>query len=161
MYHSALPKTGAGLTVGGVTLAAMNMLWVGIAIAVLGGALITVSKFGPRLAVDPAPVGTRGTRWQLTWNGRPLRRRGRDLEATSTRLPAPARHAPTAPPAARVMTAPAAAPAIAEQAGRRYVAAVHGPEHRGRHHTENVDTRIHDVDELRAKLADHRRRGRR
>jgi hypothetical protein len=68
-----LPKTGAGLTVGGVALSVLNMMWVGVAVAVLGGLLVTVSKFGPRLAVEPLPVGVRGSRFRLTVNGKPLR----------------------------------------------------------------------------------------
>ncbi len=75
MYTSALAKTGAGATISGVALTAMNMVWLGIAIAVLGGALITASKFFPRIAIEPVPVGVRGSRLSLTVNGRPVRRR--------------------------------------------------------------------------------------
>jgi hypothetical protein len=68
-----LPKTGAGLTVGGVALSVLDVMWVGVAVAVLGGLLVTVSKFGPRLAVEPMPVGVRGSRFRFTVNGKPLR----------------------------------------------------------------------------------------
>lgn len=67
-----LPKTGAGLTVGGVALSILNLVWLGVAIAVLGGTLITLSKFGPRIAVEPVPVGVRASRFRLTINGRPV-----------------------------------------------------------------------------------------
>jgi hypothetical protein len=74
MYSGMLPKTGAALlTVGGVTLSVLNLIWVGVALAVLGGALITVTKFGPRFALEPLPVGVRGSRFRLTYNGRPIR----------------------------------------------------------------------------------------
>lgn len=73
MYTGMLPKTGAGLTVAGVTLSTLNLIWVGIALAVLGGALITLAKFGPRMAIEPMPVGVRGSRFRLTFNGRPVR----------------------------------------------------------------------------------------
>ncbi|MFI1993089.1 hypothetical protein [Actinoplanes sp. NPDC020271] len=66
-----LPKTGIGLTVGGVTLSVLNVVWVGVAIAVIGGALITLSKFGPRIAFEPIPVGINGSRFRLTINGEP------------------------------------------------------------------------------------------
>jgi len=71
-----LPKTGIGLTLGGVTMSVLNLLWLGIALAVLGGALITLTKFGPRIAVEPVPVGVRGSRFRLTFNGRPVTARG-------------------------------------------------------------------------------------
>ena len=67
-----LPKTGIGLTLGGVTMSVLNLLWLGIALAVLGGALITLTKFGPRIALEPVPVGVRGSRFRLTFNGRPV-----------------------------------------------------------------------------------------
>jgi hypothetical protein len=72
-----LPKTGAGLTVGGVALSTLNLMWLGVAIAVLGGTLITLSKFAPRIAVEPVPVGVRGSRFRLTYNGHPLTLRRR------------------------------------------------------------------------------------
>jgi hypothetical protein len=67
-----LPKTGMGLTVGGMTLSVLNLVWVGVAIAVIGGALITLSKFGPRIAFEPLPVGMRDSRFRLTVNGEPV-----------------------------------------------------------------------------------------
>jgi hypothetical protein len=73
VYQSFLPKTGAGLTVGGLALSTLNLLWIGVAVAVLGGALVTLSKFGPRVAVEPVPVGLRGSRFRVTVNGRPAR----------------------------------------------------------------------------------------
>jgi hypothetical protein len=77
MYSGMLPKTGAGLAVGGVFLSTLDLMWVGIGIAVVGGALVTLSKFGPRIAVDAVPYGVRGTRYRLTYNGRPIFRRHR------------------------------------------------------------------------------------
>ncbi|MFF5084501.1 hypothetical protein ACFY36_46300 [Actinoplanes sp. NPDC000266] len=75
MYQSMLPKTGAGFAVGGLTLSVMNLVWLGIAVAVVGGLLITLSKFAPRVAIEPIPIGVRGSRFRLTVNGEPLRRR--------------------------------------------------------------------------------------
>jgi hypothetical protein len=77
MYQGMLPKTGAGMTVAGVTLSAMNLIWIGVALAVIGGAMITLTKFGPRVAFEPTPIGVHGTKWKLTVNGRPWRRRNR------------------------------------------------------------------------------------
>jgi len=74
MYSGMLPKTGAGITLAGITLSALNLIWVGVALAVIGGTLITLTKVGPRLALEPMPVGVRGSRFQLTVNGRPIRR---------------------------------------------------------------------------------------
>ena len=67
-----LPKTGIGLTIGGLAMSALNLIWLGIALAVIGGALLTLTKFGPRVAVEPVPVGVRGSRFRVTFNGRPM-----------------------------------------------------------------------------------------
>lgn len=75
MYSGMLPKTGTGLTVAGIAFSTLNLVWLGVALAVLGGTLITLSKFGPRLALEPVPVGVRGSRFRLTYNGRPRRAR--------------------------------------------------------------------------------------
>jgi hypothetical protein len=72
-----LPKTGFGFAVGGVTFGVLHLMWLGVALAVIGGALITVSKFGPRVAVEPLPVGVRGSRFRLTCNGEPVSWRNR------------------------------------------------------------------------------------
>lgn len=77
MYTGMLPKTGLGLTLGGVTMSVLNLVWLGIALAVIGGALLTLTKFGPRIAVEPVPVGVRGSRFRLTCNGRPVTARSR------------------------------------------------------------------------------------
>ncbi len=74
MYQSMLPVTGAGLTVGGLAVSVMNVVWIGIAMAVIGGTLITLAKFGPRVAFEPVPVRVRGSRFRLTVNGRPVGR---------------------------------------------------------------------------------------
>lgn len=79
VYQSMLPRTGAGMTVGGIALSVLDIVWLGVAIAVIGGTLLTVAKFAPRVAVEPVPVGVRGSRWRLTVNGEPVsprRRRG-------------------------------------------------------------------------------------
>ena len=77
MYSGMLPKTGVGITLAGVTLSALNLIWLGVALAVIGGTLITLTKFGPRLALEPVPVGVRGSRFRLTLNGRPVSIRSR------------------------------------------------------------------------------------
>ncbi len=77
MYAQMLAKTGSGAAVGGVFIATLDVIWAAIAIAVVGGALVTASKFAPRVAIEPIPVGVNGSRLRLTVNGRPvsLRRR--------------------------------------------------------------------------------------
>ncbi|GLW30055.1 hypothetical protein Areg01_29950 [Actinoplanes regularis] len=77
MYHGMLPKTGISLTMAGMTLSVLNVIWVGVALAVIGGMLITLSKFGPRIALEPLPVGVRGSRFRLTVNGEPAFKRSR------------------------------------------------------------------------------------
>jgi len=77
MYSGMLPKTGIGLTVAGVTLSVLNVIWLGVALAIIGGTLITLTKIGPRLAIEPIPVGVRGSRFRLTLNGRPVSFRSR------------------------------------------------------------------------------------
>lgn len=72
MYQGMLPKTGLGLAIGGATLTVLHVIWIGIALAVLGGLLVTLTKVGPRIALEPLPVGVRGSRLALTVNGRPL-----------------------------------------------------------------------------------------
>ena len=78
MYSGLLPKTGAGLTVAGLALSTLNLMWLAVAMAVVGGTLVTLAKFGPRVAIEPMPVGVRGSRLRLTVNGHPVtfRRRG-------------------------------------------------------------------------------------
>jgi hypothetical protein len=65
----ALPVT-AGIGV------ASRYLWMGIALAVVGGTLVTVAKFFPRLAVEPVPHRRGrhrfGMRLGMTVNGRPV-----------------------------------------------------------------------------------------
>lgn len=73
MYSAMLPVTGAGMTVGGVLFTVFDLVWAGIAFAVIGGTLITVSKFAPRVAFEPVPTGIGSSRWRLTVNGRPVR----------------------------------------------------------------------------------------
>ena len=77
MYTGMLPKTGAGLTVAGIAMSTLNLVWVGIAAMVIGGTIVTLSKFGPRIAFEPMPVGVRGSRFRLTYNGRPMRLRSK------------------------------------------------------------------------------------
>ncbi|GIF43508.1 hypothetical protein [Actinoplanes xinjiangensis] len=72
MYQSMLPVTGAGLAIGGIVVTLMNMVWLGIAVVVIGGMLITLSKFGPRVAIEPMAVGVHSSRFRLTVNGRPV-----------------------------------------------------------------------------------------
>jgi hypothetical protein len=76
MYNGqpALPVTGMGvMSIGGIAIGVMNIVWFGIAIVVLGGALITLSKFGPRFAFEPKQYGVNGQRWAFTRNGRVVR----------------------------------------------------------------------------------------
>lgn len=74
MYGGVLPKTGAGLTMAGVSLTMYQLTWLGIALAVAGGAIITASKLFPRIAIEPLPGGDGRMKLRLTLNGRPVRR---------------------------------------------------------------------------------------
>lgn len=71
MYSGGtLPKTGAGIVIGGVALSTMNLIWLAIAVVVLGGAIITASKFAPRVAIEPRAYGVSGRRWAFVVNGK-------------------------------------------------------------------------------------------
>ena len=72
MYSGLLPKTGAGLAVAGLALSILDLMWLAVAMAVIGGTLITLAKFGPRVALEPVPVGVRGSRFRFTGNGHPV-----------------------------------------------------------------------------------------
>lgn len=129
-----LPVTGAGITIGGIALTTLELTFIGVAIAVIGGALITFSKFFPRVAVDAQPVGVGKGRLQLTVQGRPVRQSGVGEDTNRIFLP----FTPQTESGGRrraneteIRTAPAG-----ENSG-------------GRHYLENVDTRILNVDALR------------
>lgn len=132
-----LPVTGAGITIGGIALTTLELTFIGVAIVVIGGAIITFSKFFPRVAVDAQPVGVGQGRLQLTVQGRPVRQSGVGEDTNRIFLP----FIPQAEPGGRrraneteIRTAPAD-----ENSG-------------GRHHLENVDTRILNADVLRRRL---------
>jgi hypothetical protein len=143
--YSALPRTGAGLTVGGVVLSALDLMWIGIAIAVIGAAVLTLSKLFPRVAVDAVPVGVDGGRLQLTVSGRPV---GGEVGAETSRFDVPARFVPAA-----------AVDPIAEHGrcagcgGETCVCGTApGSWPPGRHRVENVATQRYDLAELHRRL---------
>jgi hypothetical protein len=73
MYGNLLPKTGFILSTAGVALTVYKATWLIIGLFVIGGALITLSKFFPRLAIEPL-AGTNSEsharwRWRITVNG--------------------------------------------------------------------------------------------
>lgn len=63
-----LPLTGGGLLVAGMTLT--QYLWAAVALAVVGGALLTVANLAPRVALEPIPGAGGHRRLVLTINGR-------------------------------------------------------------------------------------------
>lgn len=77
MYGATLPQTGAGLMIGSVAVGVMQLAWLAVAMAVVGGALITVSKFAPRYAIEPRVYGVNGRRWAFVKNGQVVRWLGR------------------------------------------------------------------------------------
>lgn len=76
MYSSALPKTGLAFGAMGAATAAYQLAWLTIGLFVISGTLITLSKFFPRVAVEPLPDHRRIThacwRWRVTVNGVPV-----------------------------------------------------------------------------------------
>jgi hypothetical protein len=80
--YSYIPGASATLPVTAGAVVAYRSLWLGIAIAVIGGTLLTVAKFFPRVAVEPVRRQGRH-RLGLTINGEPASRRG-DRDATGT-----------------------------------------------------------------------------
>ena len=73
MYGNVLPKTGFVLSGAGLALTAYRVTWLVIGLFVIGGALITLSKFFPRVAIEPLshhdPGSRRRWRWRVTVNG--------------------------------------------------------------------------------------------
>jgi hypothetical protein len=73
MYSNLLPKTGFVLSGAGVAMTVYKTTWLVIGLFVIGGALITLSKFFPRIAIEPLPrTGStphRRWRWRVTVNG--------------------------------------------------------------------------------------------
>ena len=73
MYGNLLPKAGFVLSSASVALTLYKVTWLVIGFFVIGGALITFSKFFPRVAIEPlsATDSTSHTswRWRITVNG--------------------------------------------------------------------------------------------
>ena len=67
----ALAATGASMMLGGIGYA-----WMAVAILVIVGTVLTLAKFGPRLALEPVRTpGKTKPRVRLTFNGRPTQLR--------------------------------------------------------------------------------------
>jgi uncharacterized protein (DUF58 family) len=73
LYSNLLPKTGAGLSIAGISLTLYQLTWLGIALAVAGGALVTAARLFPRIAIEPVPGDNGRAKVRLTLNGRPIR----------------------------------------------------------------------------------------
>lgn len=131
-----LPVTGAGLTIGGLTVSALQLTFWGIAIAVIGGALVTAAKFLPRIALDPQPVGVDKGRLQLTVQGQPVRRSGVGEETNKMFLP----------------FTPATTPGGRHHANETDLRTAARDSAGGRHFLENLETRPLDAVELRRRL---------
>ena len=73
MYSNFLPKTGFTLSSAGFALTVYKVTWLAIGVFVIGGALITLSKFFPRIALEPLPESDSASharwRWHITING--------------------------------------------------------------------------------------------
>ncbi|MEU4243769.1 hypothetical protein [Actinoplanes sp. NPDC026619] len=73
MYGNLLPKAGLIVSTAGVTLTVYKVTWLVIGLFVIGGALITLSKFFPRVAMEPLPETGSSSharwRWRITVNG--------------------------------------------------------------------------------------------
>ncbi|SNY28923.1 hypothetical protein [Paractinoplanes atraurantiacus] len=133
MYGNMLPKTGVGLALGGLALSALDLAWIGIAIAVLGGALITIAKLMPRrVAIEPIPVGVNDSRLTVTVDGRPV---GARVGEDTRRLQL---HDNAQPGPYGVANWQAPLTEFEQRAG------VIPPNAPGRHRPENVTTRVMD-----------------
>lgn len=74
MYGNLLPKTGAGLSIGGIGLTLYQLTWLGIALVVAGAALVTAARPFPRIAIEPVPGDDGRAKVRLTLNGHPIRK---------------------------------------------------------------------------------------
>lgn len=76
MYGNLMPKSGLALTGAGITSAAYDAAWSAIGFFVIVGTLITLSKFFPRMAMEPIPETGSARhvrwRWRVTVNGFPV-----------------------------------------------------------------------------------------
>jgi hypothetical protein len=76
MYGNLLPKTGFALASIGVALTAYDVAWLVIGFFVISGALITLLKLFPRVAIEPisetGPTSPVRWRWRITVNGIPI-----------------------------------------------------------------------------------------
>lgn len=69
------PIVGSGMLASTGVAAATQNLWIALAAVVIGGAAIAVSRFGPRIALDPIRQESGGYRIRLTKNGQPWSRK--------------------------------------------------------------------------------------
>jgi hypothetical protein len=76
MYSNLLPKAGFVLSGAGVAMSFYNVTWLVIGFFVIGGALVTLSKFFPRFALEPLSETDHAShahwRWRVTVNGHAL-----------------------------------------------------------------------------------------
>lgn len=71
------PTTGgAVLAVTGISSGmATQLIWVAVMVIILGGTLMTLSRFAPRVAIDAVRMPNEKYRPWLTVNGRPVGKR--------------------------------------------------------------------------------------
>lgn len=80
MCMSTRPTTGAtgaaaALAATGVSAGLIHVLWLAVALTIVGGCVLTAAKLGPRVALEPVRRTDGSYRLRLTWNGRPVGRR--------------------------------------------------------------------------------------
>ncbi|SDT25778.1 hypothetical protein SAMN04489812_4823 [Microlunatus soli] len=67
--------TSAALAATGASAGVVHILWLAVALMILGGCVLTAAKLAPRVAVEPVRRPDGHYRLRLTWNGRPVGRR--------------------------------------------------------------------------------------
>jgi hypothetical protein len=76
MYNNAAAASGGTLAMTGLAYSAYGWGWGVMALLVVGGAAVTVSKMAPRISMDPIRENGK-YRLRLTKNGQPWRQRKR------------------------------------------------------------------------------------
>lgn len=70
------PAAGSStLAATGLASGISELLWLAVAVIVIGGTITTFAKLGPRVAFEPTRMTDGSHRWRLTYNGRRVGRR--------------------------------------------------------------------------------------
>ena len=64
----------AGLSATGISAGMVHAIWLAVVVLIIAGSLTTLSKLGPRLALEPVKQPDGRYRARLTRNGRPIGR---------------------------------------------------------------------------------------